>query len=211
MRNYVIGVPGNRGAATAERAMRVRFLLLSVAALILVACGAGAGTTASGSPPQGSVPHVIAVDSKLLDTTGATDLPQIGQPAPDFEYTLSDGTTHKLSDLHGKKVLVNFWATWCAPCLEEMPALQKSLQSYGDTVVILGVNKLEQAAVIGPFADQHQISFPLIANPAGDISDRYGAKNIPVSYFINSDGTIGFQRIGLMPYDFMILHLDQLK
>ena len=53
--------------------------------------------------------------------------------------------------------------------------------------------------------------FPLIANPTGDISDRYGAKNIPVSYFINSDGTIGFRRIGLMPYDFMTLHLDQLK
>lgn len=191
--------------------MQVRVLLISMSALILVACGGAAGTTAWGSRAQGSVPHAIAVDSKLLDSTDATGLPQIGQTAPDFEYTFSDGTTHKLSDLRGKKVLVNFWATWCAPCLEEMPALQKSLQSYGDTVVILGVNKLEQAAVIAPFADQHQISFPLIANPAGDISDRYGAKNIPVSYFINSDGTIGFQRIGLMPYDFMTLHLDQLK
>ena len=191
--------------------MRVRLLLIVVSALILVACGVGAGTTASVPTPQGSTPHVIAVDSKLLDNADAASLPEIGQAAPDFEYTLSDGTTHKLSDLHGKKVLVNFWATWCAPCLEEMPALQKSLQSYGDTVVILGVNKLEQAAVIGPFADQHQISFPLIANPTGDISDRYGAKNIPVSYFINSDGTIGFRRIGLMPYDFMTLHLDQLK
>jgi peroxiredoxin len=202
MQNNVIGTPADRGAATAKRARLVRLLLISLSVLIIVACGAGANTTTSGSAPQSTVAHVIA---------GDTSMPQIGQPAPDFEYTLSDGTTHKLSDLRGKKVLVNFWATWCAPCLEEMPALQKSLQSYGDTVVILGVNKLEQATVIGPFADQHQISFPLIANPTGDISDRYGAKNIPVSYFINSDGTIGFLRIGLMPYDFMTLHLGQLK
>jgi len=186
---------------------RVYFLLIVVLGLLLAACGAGE----TAAPAQGSIAHVIAVDSKLLDAGSGPGMPNAGEVAPDFEYTLSDGTTHKLSDLHGKKVLINFWATWCMPCTQEMPDIQKSLQFYGDTVAVLGVDKLEQADVIGPFADAHKLSFPLIANPKGDISDRYGAKNIPTSYFVNSDGTIGFRQIGLMPYDFIRLHLDQLK
>jgi peroxiredoxin len=190
--------------------MLKRIAFFSVVALALAACGVGGGS-AGVAPPQANVPHVIAAESKLLDSSDDVSMPNAGDRAPDFQYTLSDGTTHKLSDLRGKKVLLNFWATWCEPCRAEMPDLQKSLDTYGDSIVILGVNKLEPVATIPPFADELKISFPLIANTKGDISNRYGAKNIPTSYFINSDGTIGFRQIGVMTYDFMKLHLDQLK
>ena len=189
-------------------------VVLLIAALALAGCGAplaGAGAAAPTTGPQDNVPHVISVDSKLLDSSGDQGIPDVGDVAPDFQYTLSDGTVHKLSELRGKKVLINFWATWCDPCRDEMPDLQRSLQSYGDKVAVLGVNKIEQPDLIPPFAAEFGISFPLIANPKGDISNRYGAKNIPTSYFVNTDGTVGFRQIGVMTYDFMRAHLDQLK
>jgi len=78
-------------------------------------------------------------------------------------------------------------------------------------VAILGVNKLEPAAVIPPFVDEVPVGFPLIVNTKGDISNRYAAKNIPTSFFINTDGTVGFRRIGVMTYEFITRHLDQLN
>jgi thiol-disulfide isomerase/thioredoxin len=183
--------------------------LLLVVALTLVACGASGSVT--GTAPKAGGPHVIAAESRLLDSSGAAVMPSVGEVAPDFEYRLSDGTLHRLSDLHGKKVLLNFWATWCEPCRAEMPDLQKARDAYGGSVVVLGVNKLETAVVIPPFADELGVGFPLIVNTKGDISNRYGAKNIPTSFFINADGTIGFRQIGVMTYDFMKTHLDELK
>jgi thiol-disulfide isomerase/thioredoxin len=181
-----------------------------VIVLGLAACGrTGAVDTLPNAP--GKITHMIAAESRLLDDSSVVAMPNVGDGAPDFEYTLSDGTTHRLSELRGKRVLLNFWATWCEPCRAEMPDLQQAADTYGDSVVILGVNKLEPVAVIPPFADELQIRFPLIVNTKGDIANRYGARNIPTSFFINTDGTIGFRQIGVMNYDFVRLHLDQLK
>lgn len=176
--------------------------------LALAACGAG-GAVAPAAQAGG--PAVIAITSQLID--GADDLPapKVGEPAPDFAYTFSDGTTQRLSDLRGKKTLLNFWATWCAPCLAEMPDLQRVADVYGDAITILGINKLEQPDVIPPFAAELGISFPLIANPKGDISRRYGANNIPITYFINTDGTIGHRKVGIMTYDFIKQQVDELR
>ena len=166
----------------------------------------------SAMPPAGpTMPHTIAPESKLVADTAPVDLPQVGQIAPDFQYTMPDGSTHLLSQLHGKKVLVNFWATWCGPCRSEMPDLQKALGETGDSLVVLGVNKAQELKEIAPFADELRISFPLIANPAGDIAGRYGAQNLPTSYFINSDGTIGLKKTGVMNYGFIKAHIDLLK
>ena len=182
-----------------------RMLALGLLALALSACG-------SAAPVAGSVvAHTIATESKLVDTAAPADLPQVGQIAPNFQYTMPDGSTHTLSQLHGKKVLINFWATWCGPCRSEMPDLQKALGEVGDSVVVLGVNKAQELKEIAPFADELGIRFALIANPAGDIAGRYGAQFLPTSYFINSDGTIGLKKTGAMDYSFIKTHLEQLK
>jgi thiol-disulfide isomerase/thioredoxin len=183
---------------------------LIVVTLGLAACGRTSAVDTQPAPAA-SVPHVIAVDSRLLDTSSVVAMPNVGDAAPDFEYTMGDGAIHRLSELRGKRVLLNFWATWCEPCRAEMPDLQQAADAYGNAVVILGVNKLEPVAVIPPFADELQVRFPLIVNTKGDIANRYGARNIPTSFFINTDGTVGFRQIGVMNYDFVKLHLDQLK
>jgi peroxiredoxin len=186
-----------------------RVLLLGLLALALSACASAAGGAPATAGPPAS--HTIAPESKLVGDPEPADLPQVGQPAPDFEYTMADGSRHTLSQLRGKKVLINFWATWCGPCRSEMPDLQKALGEEGDSVVVLGVNKAQQLQEIGPFADELGISFPLIANQAGDIAGRYGAQNLPTSYFINSDGTIGLKKTGVMNYAFIKTHLGELK
>ena len=137
-------------------------------------------------------------------------IPEKGEAAPDFEYTLPDGSTHRLSDLRGKKVLLNFWATWCVPCRTEMPDLQQALGKYSD-VAVLGVNKAQDVEQLGPFASELKVGFPLIANPDGDIAARYAAQLLPTSYFINSDGTIALRKTGVMDYTFITNHLDELK
>jgi peroxiredoxin len=180
--------------------------IILLAALALAACG---GQAAPAAPATST--RVIAAESKLLGDTGALGIPEVGQAAPDFQYTMPDGTTHRLSELRGKKVLLNFWATWCAPCRTEMPDIQKALAESGDSVVVLGMNKQEQPDVMRAFADQIGVGFTLIANPEGDIASRYAAINLPTSYFIGTDGTIGLRKTGVMNYTFIKTHLDELK
>ncbi len=175
-----------------------RLAALALGVALLAACGPGA---ASAPAPSGPVVSNIAVSSRLLDRSGSTDLPEVGQPAPNFEFTMADGTVRKLSDLRGTPVIVNFWATWCGPCRAEMPDLQRTQREAGTGLVVLGVNKLELVDKIQSFAQELNITFPLIANPDGDISERYAAKNIPISFFIRADGTVGARHFGVMRYE----------
>jgi thiol-disulfide isomerase/thioredoxin len=189
--------------------MKHRIVALALLATLLAACASAAGSAPPAASPATKL--TIATDSKIIGGTELADIPQVGQVAPDFQYTMPDGTARKLSDLHGKKVLVNFWATWCGPCRSEMPDLQRALGESGGSLIVLGVNKAQELKEIAPFAEELRISFPLIANPAGDIAGRYAAQNLPTSYFINSDGTIGLKKTGVMSYSFIKTHLDQLK
>ena len=183
-----------------------RYLLL-VFGFALAACG-GAAAPALSTP---AAPATIAVQSEMLKDAGQSAIPEVGEVAPDFAYTTADGATHKLSDLHGKKVLLNFWATWCGPCRSEMPDIQKAIGESNGAVVVLGVNKAEDLSVIGPFAQELNVTFPLVSNPKGDIAARYAAQLLPTSYFINTDGTIGLRKTGQMNYSFIKNHLADLK
>lgn len=180
--------------------------LLALAAVLAGCAGQRTGSLSDSAAPI-DIPPGVAVESRMVDRGGG--VPVAGEVAPDFAFTFADGETRRLSDLRGSKVVVNFWATWCAPCEEEMPDLQR-LDERSD-VVVLGVNRLELPEVIIPFAQERNLTFTLIANPDGDIAERYGAKNIPISYFINSDGTIGYRQLGIMTFDMMQEQVDRLR
>lgn len=186
------------------------FFITVLCAVLLVGCANTTAPAPAPSPAQAAPGSVVAVESKLLDA-GETALPEVGQRPPDFAYTLADGTTVKLSDLRGKKVIVNFWATWCDPCREEMPDLDKVQKEYGKNLVVLAVNKEEKIGQINRFTNQVPVGFALITNPQGDIARRYGTRTVPNSYFINTDGTIGARELQVLNYVTIRQHIDALK
>ncbi len=163
------------------------------------------------SPAQTQPGKRIALKSNLLDVGNRTAI-QRGSPAPDFTYTFADGTKQQLSDLRGKKVMINFWATWCPPCNAEMPDIQQAAELFKDNnFVVLGVSQDLQPELIEPFAEQYQITFPLIADPQGQIASRYGARNLPTSVFINTDGTIHTVVMGMVSLEFIQERVEQIQ
>ena len=119
--------------------------------------------------------------------------PQIGFAAPDFTLDTLDGETITLSELRGKPVLINLWASWCPPCRAEMPALDAVYRKYRDAgFVVLAVNTTYQdsEADAVAFAQNLGLTFPILFDRDGATSRRYQLQALPTSYFVGRDGTI---------------------
>ncbi len=131
---------------------------------------------------------------KSLRITPAT----IWIEAHNFAGELSDGKTVRLEDYQGRFVLLNFWATWCLPCLKEMPEFEKAFQEMGEEkLVVLAVGMGEDTGKISKFAKKYGFTFPLLADPDMKITRLYGVKNIPVTYLINPEGVILGRALGV--------------
>jgi cytochrome c biogenesis protein CcmG, thiol:disulfide interchange protein DsbE len=142
------------------------------------------------------VPGTVAVASRSL-ATDAKARPADGDLAPDFSYTMADGTTRTLEELRGQPLIINFWASWCLPCRDELPAFQQALAEH-EGVAMLAVNRNETAEVVARFAIETGYTMQLITNFEGDIGDAYGVTSLPLTFFVNSDGTIAARHIGAM-------------
>ncbi len=115
---------------------------------------------------------------------------RIGAIAPDFEWTDEDGRVLRLSSYRGKVVVVNFWATWCAPCREEMPALQRVAASEPD-VVVLEVDLMEPAEKARSFLDSLGLDrLQPVFDSDGATTRRFGVLSLPSTFFIDKDGVI---------------------
>ena len=122
----------------------------------------------------------------------------VGNRAPDFEVTTIAGDTLSLSDLQGQVVLVNFWGTWCGPCIREMPDLQEVYDANVDngfTILALATRGDTEATVI-EFRDEYALTFPLIVDEGDVINDAYGVVNRPSTFIIDQEGVIVFRHFG---------------
>jgi cytochrome c biogenesis protein CcmG, thiol:disulfide interchange protein DsbE len=148
----------------------------------------------------------IAAQSRPAVDAAATS------PAPDFELTASDGKTVRLSDLRGKVVLLNFWATWCPPCKAEMPDLNALQAKYGTDrdFVVLGVNDEESAADVVAFAQREGIAFPLLLDPEGRVIEKlFDVRYLPTSMIIDRDGNIRDTWRGQIAREAMLARLQK--
>ena len=133
---------------------------------------------------KGSVPIKEEVITSELGTL-------LGNKAPNIILKDLESKPVLLSDYKGKKnVIVNFWATWCPPCKEEMPAFQKLYEENKEDLVVLGINLQEDTSTIKKFLDEYKINFPVLLDPDAEIKKLYNVITQPVSYFINKDGII---------------------
>jgi cytochrome c biogenesis protein CcmG, thiol:disulfide interchange protein DsbE len=114
-----------------------------------------------------------------------------GQPAPDFALDDLEGRTVRLSDLRGQVVLVNLWATWCPPCLAEMPDLAALYQTYKDQgLVILGVDDQERAQTVADFMARNPVPYPILLDPDSRVARAYGVSYLPASFLIDRRGVL---------------------
>jgi peroxiredoxin len=122
----------------------------------------------------------------------------IGLPAPDFTFPGLDGKMVSLSDYRGKVVLVNIWATWCPPCVEEMPSMEKlyqKLKGKDFEILAVSIDSLE-AKVVAPFMKKHKLTFPALIDSSGTIRKTYRATGIPESFIIDKNGILIEKIIG---------------
>ena len=132
--------------------------------------------------------------------------------AVNFTLTTLDGKTVTLSDYKGKKVFLNFWATWCPPCRGEMPDIEKIYQEYKDKdLVVLTVNLGEDKNTVEKFIKENKYNFSILLDTKNEASNKYGIAAIPASYFIDKEGNIATKKVGSMSYEQMKNYIEQLN
>jgi peroxiredoxin len=154
-------------------------------------------------------PENITEDSPTDEDIPGADLSQDleGNPAPDFTLSTLEGEPVKLSDYKGKKVILNFWATWCPPCKAEMPHMQNFYEQNKDNgieIVAVNLTNLDNGKnAIENFAKDNQLTFSIPLDEKGTIGMQYQAFTIPTSYIIDSTGVITKKIVGPMDESMM--------
>jgi len=120
-------------------------------------------------------------------------------PAPDFTLEDMDGETYTLSKLHGKVVMVNFWATWCPPCREEIPSMEAIYQALQDKgFIVLAINQWETPDHVFSYMGQLEVypTFPILFDRDSSVSDSYGVKGLPTTLLIDKQGRVVYRAVG---------------
>ena len=161
------------GARAPARAFRLRVALVA-AALLMVLAIVCAGPTHAAAPE-----------------------PWRGGPTPPLVLKDLDGREVRLDAYRGRTVVVNFWATWCGPCVDEMPSLMRLRERFaGQGLEVIGVNFQENAARIRPFLDRHGLAFPVVRDHDGSARNGWGVSVFPSSFVIAPDQSVAFVVVG---------------
>lgn len=172
------------------RAATVSFLL----ALLLASLWAPERIRAAADEPNPAVDKAIK-DLELIRPRRSTAPKEFSVPA------IPEGT-FRLSEQRGSVVLVNFWATWCQPCREEMPALQRLWQRYKDRrLVVVGISIDTDPAVIPKFVASYRLSFPMGHDGNKKLADSFGARAMPTTLVVNTEGYLVALAFGERPWD----------
>ena len=168
--------------------------------LALVAIALAVKLFADSQSPSVALPGAITSPYKFT----------AGSPAPDFTLQSASGGTVSLADFRGKKVVVNFWATWCPPCRSEMPDMEQVSTERKNDVVVLAVNVQEARAPVRDFADKYSLSFPILMDTAGEVTQGFGVQSLPTTFFIDKEGKVASFNMGALNKSAIGRKLDQI-
>jgi thiol-disulfide isomerase/thioredoxin len=181
----------------------IKSRLLALAGLVVIVGGAMAilflaGALGSQGGGEGIEDAVVLDPPRRPGQEDLDVLPKVGSLAPDFEISDFDGARHRLSDFRGKPAYVNFWATWCGPCREELPEMQELLDRHEDDLAIITVNRSEPLDRAEAFlADLEKLNGEPGVNftvngmdPDDTLYDEYRGLGMPVSVFVDADGKV---------------------
>lgn len=148
--------------------------------------------------PSGNEP------AKEADDFQTTTLARTGETAPDFTVGMFDGSTVTLSELRGKVVLLNFWATWCPPCREELTHVQSEIidRFAGREFLFLPVSRGESRQDVAAFREKTGYDFPMGLDSTRTVYDRYASNYIPRNFLIDAEGRIVKATVGFEPEEF---------
>jgi len=154
---------------------------------------------------DGTVARSLPVESTGTPSSTLGGAIQVGRPAPDFTLNDLQGEPRSLSDYLGQAVVINFWTTWCAPCREEMPALQSAYDKFGEEgfmVLAINMTQDDHPELIPLYLDELGLTFPVLLDSSGLASvSLYRIIGLPTSLFIGRDGIIREIFIGAIPLD----------
>jgi thiol-disulfide isomerase/thioredoxin len=168
--------------------IRKKFLVIFLALLFFVSLGSGCSQSSTQpAAPQSTSPENIAPN---IESSPATQ--ETGNKAPDFEATTMSGEKISLSALKGKPVILNFWATWCPPCKEEIPELNSFYQKYKDRVIMLGIEIGEPKEEVEQFLKNQSILYPIVldSEQKSSISELYRISLVPTTFIVDENGKI---------------------
>jgi cytochrome c biogenesis protein CcmG/thiol:disulfide interchange protein DsbE len=168
---------------------RLILVVLVVVAVVLPATASLLGRRAPATRPEPLTPP--AAPSTAVQTYPA------GTPAPALRLPGLDGAEVDLAALRGRPVVVNFWATWCEPCVREFPLLRSAAADHrGRRLVVVGVLTGDRPAAARAFVRRHRATWPVGLDPAATAAGRWGAVGLPHTYFVRVDGTLASHQLG---------------
>jgi len=166
---------------------KIKFL---IAIIIFAVIMAAVAIVITDNRYENSDADILTSETTDKATDEVTDAPK--DLAPDFEMVDRDGNRIKLSDMRGKPVVLNFWASWCGPCKSEMPDFEEAYKEYGDDITFMIVNltdgKNETVDTAQAFIDSQGYTFPVYFDTDSNGAAAYGVSSIPVTYFIDAQG-----------------------
>lgn len=136
----------------------------------------------------------------------------VGNLAPDFTLTSTTGETVSLSDYRGKRVMVNFWGTWCPPCRAEMPDMEKFYQENDVEILAVNLTPTESnVSDVTDFIDEFGLSFQVLLDEELNVSSQYGIQSVPTSFMIDSKGIVQYVALGAVNYEQMVQALNTME
>ncbi|MCU7844622.1 MAG: TlpA family protein disulfide reductase [Candidatus Thiodiazotropha sp. (ex Monitilora ramsayi)] len=144
--------------------------------------------------------RVIVVTVAMMLIAGQASASSEPSPAPDFTLKSRSGENIKLSELRGQVVMINFWASWCGPCRQEMPILDQLYQRYEPMgFTLLGVNVEEDSAAANKVLREIPVTFPVLYDSKNQVSETYQVRAMPSTFLIDRDGKVRYLHKGYKP------------